>query len=110
MRTSTFLSLAFLVVCAFPGPVMAGASSPAAPVPHHHIHLGSPAGVALDGAGNLYVADARNARIDKLSPSGKLMAVWGRRGGRPGRYRFPVAITTDKLNNLYVADYANLRV
>lgn len=104
MRTSTFLSLAFLVVCAFPGPVMAGASSPAAPVPHHHIHLGSPAGVALDGAGNLYVADARNARIDKLSSSGKLLAQWGVWGTGRGQLEYPGSLALDSRGNLYVLD------
>jgi hypothetical protein len=37
--------------------------------------------IAVDGAGNLYAADAGNNRIQKLAPSGDVAAVWADRFG-----------------------------
>jgi DNA-binding beta-propeller fold protein YncE len=38
------------------------------------IHPFSPTGIAVDAQGNMYVADAENGRLLKLSPSGKTLA------------------------------------
>src|SRR5688572_5952508 len=40
----------------------------------------SPQGVAVDEQGNVYVADTRNHRIQKLSPQGDPLAMWGTPG------------------------------
>ncbi len=44
-----------------------------------------PYDVALDGAGNLYVADMGNARVQKFAPTGEFVTSWGslRDRGRP---------------------------
>ena len=36
----------------------------------------SPTGIAVDDAGNMYVADAQNKRIQKFSASGAFVAKW----------------------------------
>jgi DNA-binding beta-propeller fold protein YncE len=40
------------------------------------VTFGDPSGLALDTAGNIYVAEYEGNRIDKLSPSGQVLATW----------------------------------
>ncbi|MGH9721490.1 MAG: hypothetical protein ACRD8O_14870, partial [Bryobacteraceae bacterium] len=44
--------------------------------------LNSPAGIALDGSGNIYVADSNNQRIRKFAPGGTISSIAG--GGSTG--------------------------
>ena len=41
-----------------------------------------PSGVAVDGGGNLYVADTANNRIQKLDSTGAYLAQWSSVGSR----------------------------
>jgi sugar lactone lactonase YvrE len=74
-----------------------------------------PEGVAVDGAGNVYVADSHNAIIRKITADGTVttLAGWPRSGGNvngtgPGiRFRNPLGIAVDAVGNLYVADSGN---
>lgn len=45
-----------------------------------------PSAAAVDGQGDLYVLDAGNARVQKLSPDGDLLAQWGSDGSGPGQF------------------------
>jgi hypothetical protein len=77
----------------------------------------SPAGVALDGKGNLYVVDKGNNTIRKIViRSGLVTTVAGdarnRRGstdgtGRDASFNGPIGIAVDAAGNLYVADAGN---
>jgi DNA-binding beta-propeller fold protein YncE len=69
-----------------------------------------PSGIAVDRAGNVYVADTGNDRIEEFSPSGKLLAMQGSTGSRPGQFRHPTGIAVDGQGNVYVADTGNNRV
>jgi DNA-binding beta-propeller fold protein YncE len=69
-----------------------------------------PAAVALNGAGEAYVADTANDRIVKLSPSGAVLAEWGSRGNGDGRFHSPTGIALDAASNVYVIDSLNNRV
>jgi tripartite motif-containing protein 71 len=70
----------------------------------------SPAGLAVDPQGNIYVADYGNNRIQKLSRSGRPLAVWGSYGTKPGQFDLPSGIALDSRGNVYVADSGNNRV
>jgi tripartite motif-containing protein 71 len=69
-----------------------------------------PVAVAVDGAGNAYVADTGNDRIVKLSPGGGELAEWGSRGSGDGQFHSPNGIATDAAGNVYVVDGENNRV
>ena len=71
-----------------------------------------PAGVAPDGQGNVYIADAGNYTIRKLSSSGQVTTFAGQAGaqaetdgtGTAARFWDPENLTIDSSGNLYVAD------
>lgn len=54
-----------------------------------------PQGIAVDSSGNLYVAEAVNNRIQKLSADGQSLAHWGTKGTAPGQFDSPWALTLD---------------
>jgi hypothetical protein len=69
-----------------------------------------PGAVAVDGAGEIYVADTANNRIVKLSPRGAVVGEWGSRGSGDGRFHSPDGIALDGAGNVYVLDRENNRV
>ena len=74
-----------------------------------------PAGVAVDGSGNLYVADQLNQTIRKISPSGAVTTLAGTAGdiglndGTGGAAQFyrPFGVCVDQGGTVYVADSGN---
>ena len=54
-----------------------------------------PMGLASDPQGNLYVADTRNARIQKLTSDGSFLLAWGQPGEGPGEFSKPVDVAVD---------------
>jgi hypothetical protein len=69
-----------------------------------------PAAVAVDAAGEVYVADTNNNRIVKLAPTGTVLAEWGSRGLSDAHFRGPNGIAVDGASNVYVLDGENNRV
>jgi tripartite motif-containing protein 71 len=69
-----------------------------------------PAGVAVDGAGDLYVADTGNDRIVRLSQAGTALVSWGSRGSGNGRFRSASGVAVDAAGRVYVVDSLNNRV
>ena len=78
--------------------------------------LSEPWGVAVDGAGNLLIADSRNSRIRKVNPVGTIGTIAGI--GVPGfsgdfapaasaRLNFPSSVVVDSTGNLFIADSSN---
>ncbi len=69
-----------------------------------------PLGIAVDEAGNVLVADSRNARIEKFTPSGTFITSIGTKGTGYGQIKEPNGIAIDRDGNIYVADAGNHRV
>ncbi|HMD69739.1 MAG TPA: hypothetical protein VKF41_00265 [Bryobacteraceae bacterium] len=82
-------------------------------------HLNYPRGVAVDSAGNLYIADSYNFRVRKVS-SGVITTVAG--NGAPGfgggdngpatsaPLSLPRGIAVDSAGNLYIAEFNSSRI
>jgi hypothetical protein len=69
-----------------------------------------PSGLAVDSAGNVYVADALNDRVQKFSSSGTFLDKWGTHGSANGQFDIPTDVATDSLGEVYVVDAQNNRV
>jgi len=67
-------------------------------------------GVAVDGAGNVYVLDAGTSRIQKFSPSGELIARWGFEGSGEAQPDRSVGVSVDGAGNVYLLDAGSCRV
>ena len=81
--------------------------------------LNNPQGVALDGAGNLYIGDTSNHRIRKVDTAGVISTVAGSgTGGHSGdggaataaQLNSPRGVALDGAGNLYIADAWNNRI
>ena len=78
----------------------------------------NPHGVAVDSAGNLYVADTGNNTLRKIAPDGMVTTLAGRAGspgfadGVPGvsQLRRPQNLAVDASVRIYVADTDNLAI
>jgi sugar lactone lactonase YvrE len=75
----------------------------------------SPYGVAVDSAGNVYVADTGNFTIRKITPAGVVTTLAGLAGssgsvdgtGSAARFKLPCSVAVDSVGNVYVADTTN---
>ena len=63
--------------------------------------------VAVDSAGNVFVADSNNNRIEKFSPTGTFLSELGNSGPVEARLNHPWGMAFDATGNLYVADAGN---
>ena len=81
--------------------------------------LDYPADVKVDSGGNLYIADAMNHRVRKVTPAGIITIIAG--NGTPGfsgdgglainaQLNTPVSVAVDISGNVYIVDSLNFRV
>src|SRR5438552_3132366 len=116
-RLAAVLVLAFFAVAtqagdqAYTFTTLAGAPPSLMPVPP----LDHPYDVAVDASGNIYIPDAFNYVIRKLTPSGEMTVLAGTIGsyggadgsGSAARFHSPEGIAVDRSGNVYVADSGN---
>lgn len=78
----------------------------------------TPTNVAIDGNGNIFVADANNQTIRKITPAGVVTTFAGTAGkigssdgtGAAARFYLPIGLTVDTGGNLYVVDTSNQNI
>jgi uncharacterized protein (TIGR03663 family) len=70
----------------------------------------APKGLAVDGAGNVYVADSQNHRIQVFDADGGFLREWGGQGAEPGRLNEPWGVAVSPEGEVAVADTWNHRI
>ncbi len=108
------------IISTFAGTGNAGATlCTAAPVAANQADVWSPSGVAVDAAGNVYIAETQNAAIRKVSAATGLISTFAQSGCGTyyagGQFQGlqlygPVGLYLDGFGNLYVADTLDMVV
>lgn len=70
----------------------------------------NPSGMATDAAGNVYVTDSNNNRVEKFTSAGAYLTQWGSSGSGNSQFNAPASVATDAAGNVYVLDVGNSRV
>jgi len=68
-------------------------------------HFHKPQGVAVDKAGNVYVADSGNYRIKKFDSKGRFILQWGNAGKGKGQFGKLVSVKVDETGMVYTVDF-----
>jgi DNA-binding beta-propeller fold protein YncE len=63
-----------------------------------------PATIDIDAAGNLYVVDVLNARVQKFDPAGTHLLTIGQRGGKLGTFFRPKGVAVNEAGDIFVSD------
>ena len=65
-----------------------------------------PTYIALDSAGDIFVTDTLNNRVQEFDPNGKYVRSIGSNGDTPGNFGRPKGVAVDTFGDLYVTDSA----
>jgi trimeric autotransporter adhesin len=111
------VALSTSIISTIPCNGTAGYSGNGGPATSAELH--SPVGVALDGAGDVYIADQGNSVIREVTASGTITTVAGNNavgysgdGGSATNATLyaPAGVAVDSSGNIYIADTGNNRV
>jgi DNA-binding beta-propeller fold protein YncE len=69
-----------------------------------------PEAVAVDGRGNVYVADQLSYVVQKFTANGEFESEWGSYGGGAGQFGPIGGLATDAAGNVYVVDSSHNRI
>ena len=69
----------------------------------------APAGIAVDGEGNVYVSDYALDRLVKFGPDGSVLAQWGSSGNALGQFNAPFGVAQETPGNLFKPSTTTLR-
>lgn len=70
----------------------------------------APRDAATDSAGNVYIADYTNDRMQKFSAAGAFIVAWGTKGTGDLQFGRPYGVDVDAAGRVYVADSNNARI
>jgi sugar lactone lactonase YvrE len=107
------------IISTFAGTGKQGFGGDGGPATSAQFHY--PAGLAVDGSGNVYIADRNNGRVRKVSRDGTITTIAGsgsiiihqRGDGGPAlaaRLFTPAGVAVDRQGNVYISDPADYRV
>jgi DNA-binding beta-propeller fold protein YncE len=77
---------------------------------HRFVAAGGPGALAVGPAGDVYVLDPVNHRVQRFTADGAFVAAWGDAGSGPGQFCRIQGIAVDPSGLVYVADTGNGRV
>jgi sugar lactone lactonase YvrE len=73
-----------------------------------------PVGISIGPDGSMFIGDANNATIRKITPEGVVStyagSYWGFQDGANGLFKNPLGLDVDSLGNVYVADNSNHKI
>jgi sugar lactone lactonase YvrE len=75
-----------------------------------NLAFNAPYDIDVDSAGNIYILDFGNNRIQKLDSEGRFLQTIGRAGQGPGELQGAFSLDIDEQGLLYVAESRNLRL
>jgi len=75
-----------------------------------NLSFNEPNDIVRDSAGNLYILDSGNNRIQKLDSEGKFIKTIGRKGQGPGEFQAAYSMDIDPEDNLFVFDVRSRRI
>jgi sugar lactone lactonase YvrE len=78
--------------------------------PNYDTQMYMPRNVLVTRAGDIYVSDSGNNRIQQYSPEGVFIRQWGYPGASYGSFSSPGGLAEDSQGNILVADSGNARI
>ncbi len=105
------------IITTFAGNGQGGFSGDGGPAANASLNI--PSDVAVDSAGNVYIADAGNNRVRKVDPSGKITTIAGMgtngyngdgNASTESLLNYPWALAINGTGGVYISDRANNRI
>jgi DNA-binding beta-propeller fold protein YncE len=75
-----------------------------------NLSFNNPNDIVQDSAGNLYILDTNNNRIQKLNSEGRYIKTIGRKGQGPGEFQAANSMDIDDEDNLFIYDLMSMRI